>query len=184
VNGRRPALLVVGPLLAVLLFVLAVFASCNGWFSKTSAAPVLRPVPTGAACPGTTNDGERSQGLLTVDAAPLDAVARWLPATGSSPCTAQLTAVPMATARALATDIRAASKLPASLLPCPPDSGVGVEIYFRYPGGGPTNIGQLAVVSLSGCSKVGAPGRSSRVYTGHIGNDLKALAPPAWAKYF
>lgn len=89
--------------------------------------------------------------------------------------------MPKAAARALAADIRAASKLPASLLHCPADLGIGVEIYFRYPGGGPA---QLAVISLSGCSKVGAPGRSSRVYTGHVGNDLKPLAPPAWAKYF
>jgi hypothetical protein len=184
VNGRRPALLVVGPLLAVLLFVLAIFASANGWFSKTSAAPVLRPVPTAAGCPSAPAADERSQGLMTVDSAPLDAVARWLPATGSTPCTAELSTVPMATARALATDIRAASKLPASLLHCPADSGVGVEIYFRYRGASSTNTAQLAVVSLSGCSKVGAPGRSSRVYTGHIGNDLKPLAPPAWAKYF
>jgi hypothetical protein len=178
---RRPALLVVGPLLAVLLFVLAILASSNGWFSKTSAAPVLRSAPTAATCPSTPAVDERSQGLMTVDTAPLDAVARWLPATGSTPCLAELTAVPMATARALATDIRAASKLPASLLHCPADTGVGVEIYFRYAGAG---TAQLAVVSLSGCSKVGAPGRSSRVYTGHIGNDLKPLAPPAWAKYF
>ena len=61
------------------------------------------------------------------------------------------------------------------------DSGAGVELYFRYRA---DEAAQLAVVSLSGCSKVGAPGRASRVYPGHIGNDLKALAPPAWTKYF
>jgi hypothetical protein len=76
---------------------------------------------------------------------------------------------------------------PTCLLPLlrperhPADDGSGVRLYFSYVGGHAT---EQADVNLAGCRAISAPGRSARVVTQGVLQQLSSLAPNGWRQYF
>jgi hypothetical protein len=166
----------------------AAIVVCIGLVSAcaTSTGAPVRPAssPTatysGDVCfVGGTASSQPADGLVTVSADPISAVAIWIPGMNSKECQIVRTPIAQPAALKLATDIRTAPEFPKGTINCPSDDGTRVVLDFSYHG----KASQEAVADLAGCSMVEATGRASRQLTRDLRRDLAPVAPPAWISF-
>lgn len=117
-------------------------------------------------------------GLVTVDAQPRSARATWIPGLNQRPCRVVTLDYGIEVATRLAGDIRSAPAFPDGVFSCPADDASRVRLVFSYGAG---RAAELAVVSLTGCRAVGAPGARSRRATERLLDDVATVAPQPWA---
>lgn len=118
-----------------------------------------------------------AQGLVTVDAHPLEVIAFWIPGFAQRPCRTARARYGASVASRLAVDLREAPKFPEGVVHCPNDDGTAVYLYFGYGTGRPS---EFARAQLTGCRFVTAPNRESRRLSGRLLRDLAAIAPQPW----
>ncbi len=96
-------------------------------------------------------------GRVTADPHPTGAVVYWLPGSMSTKCRVIITKLTAAEADSLAQDIRGSTSR-GGTFSCPMDDGSTAWIFFQYAGRSHIEVVDAA---LSGCTTVGAPGRTS-----------------------
>lgn len=117
-----------------------------------------------------------SHRYVSVDTDPTSVEAAWFPGLGFTHCVEPVTRAGGKTAQLLAHDVDAARPLPPGQYSCPAEFERVVHLYFQYRG----RPAETAVVALSGCESIGAPGRLSLSAWGPILKDLKSLTPDGW----
>ncbi|MBO1753773.1 hypothetical protein [Allobranchiibius sp. CTAmp26] len=133
------------------------------------------PHRTGAGCfsPRTPSAPEAGK-LVWVDPDPTGATAVWQPGLNNKVCHILVTRVDRTQATAIARQIDASKPFPDGPISCPMDDGTRVDLYFAYAG---STRQQMAVVTLTGCAEVFAPGRDARLAPG-----LDGIEPQVWAQ--
>ena len=130
---------------------------------------------TGAVCRSPTPPSAPAAGkLVWVDPDPSGATAVWQPGLNNKVCHTLVTSVDRSRAAVIARRIDASKPPPDGTVSCPNDDGTRVDLYFAYAG---STRQQLAVVTLTGCAAVFAPGRDARSAPA-----LDGIEPQAWAQ--